>query len=234
MIYAAPMSSHSPRSRSALKLDVLPPQQRKLWRLLGQTPAEFVLFGGTALALRLGHRQSVDFDFFAFRDIEPDALLASVPYLARASVSRKSLNTLTCRVGREEPVSISFFGLPASTMIGPPEQVARPKLKLASIPDLAGTKVAVVTQRAEAKDYLDIYAILTRTGLSLVEALAAAAVIYGPQFNPLTSLKALSYFGEASLASLPKLVKGVLRKSAAGVDLSALPAITAALRETKT
>jgi len=46
-------------------LQILPPAQRRLWDELGHTPREFVLYGGTALALRLGHRHSEDFDFFS-------------------------------------------------------------------------------------------------------------------------------------------------------------------------
>lgn len=45
------------------RLDILPPAQRALWDELGGLPHGFVLYGGTALALRLGHRQSIDFDF---------------------------------------------------------------------------------------------------------------------------------------------------------------------------
>ena len=45
------------------RLDILPASQRTLWPELDATPDHFTLYGGTALALRLGHRQSVDFDF---------------------------------------------------------------------------------------------------------------------------------------------------------------------------
>jgi hypothetical protein len=51
----------------APRLEILPPAQRKLWNELSETPREFVLYGGTALALHLGHRHSVDFDFFGNR-----------------------------------------------------------------------------------------------------------------------------------------------------------------------
>jgi hypothetical protein len=48
------------------RLDVLPPSQVALWPDLRAVRESFVLYGGTALALRLGHRASVDFDFFSF------------------------------------------------------------------------------------------------------------------------------------------------------------------------
>jgi hypothetical protein len=46
------------------KLNILPASQRALWKELKATPGNFVLCGGTALALRLGHRVSEDSDFF--------------------------------------------------------------------------------------------------------------------------------------------------------------------------
>jgi hypothetical protein len=53
------------------RLDVLPAGQRLLWPELVQTPSHFTLYSGTAIALRLGHRQSVDFDFFTRKSFEP-------------------------------------------------------------------------------------------------------------------------------------------------------------------
>ena len=47
------------------RLDILPSAQRSLWPHLRELPDDFVLYGGTAIALRLGHRESVDFDFFS-------------------------------------------------------------------------------------------------------------------------------------------------------------------------
>jgi hypothetical protein len=53
------------------KLDILPASQRALWKELKATPRHFVLYGGTALALRLGHRVSEDFDFFTSATFQP-------------------------------------------------------------------------------------------------------------------------------------------------------------------
>lgn len=46
------------------QLGILPPPQRRLWPELSAVPPSFVLYGGTAIALYLGHRPSVDFGFF--------------------------------------------------------------------------------------------------------------------------------------------------------------------------
>jgi hypothetical protein len=54
-------------------LSVLPEPQRQLWAELRNTPKTLVLYGGTALALRLGHRQLEDFDFFSNTSFHPRA-----------------------------------------------------------------------------------------------------------------------------------------------------------------
>jgi len=66
------------------RLDVLPEAQRLLWEELGETPRGFVLYGGTAIALRLGHRQSEDFDFFSNEPFAPTELRRKLKYLKGA------------------------------------------------------------------------------------------------------------------------------------------------------
>ena len=61
-------------------LDTLPSAQRMLWSELSQIPSEFVLYGGTAVALHLRHRVSVDFDFFGNKVFDPDVHLNSIPF----------------------------------------------------------------------------------------------------------------------------------------------------------
>ena len=91
-------------------LTKLPLAQRKLWPELATTPAAFTLYGGTALALHLGHRVSVDFDFFSNASFDPDDLARKLPYLDDAEQVQVAANTLTCRIDRGGPVLVSFFG----------------------------------------------------------------------------------------------------------------------------
>ncbi len=206
--------------RSALGLDVLPAAQRRLWDELSDTPAAFVLYGGTAIALRLGHRQSVDFDFFAFETIDPERLLREVPYLADAKSARTQPNTLDAIVDRDGEVHVSFFGLPSLEQVRPPVELDQPKLEIADMLDLAGAKMAVIQRRALAKDYLDIHAILTRTEITPEQALGAAAAMYGERFNPYDTLKALAYFGEPELETLPDDLKSNLTEVTADFDMT--------------
>jgi hypothetical protein len=101
-------------------------------------------------------------------------------------------------------------------------------LQVASLLDLAGTKASVVQLRAEAKDYIDIDALLTLGGIGLPTALAAARKLYGRVFNPQITLKALSYFGDGNLQDLPEAIQRRLVTAAREVDLDHLPAIDSA------
>src|ERR1044071_3291820 len=125
----------------APKLSALPAAQRELWPELKQVPPNFVLYGGTALALRLGHRQSVDFDFFANAPIDPDRLQGEVPLLRNSTVRQKAPNTLTVTIGQKTPVKLSFFGLPLRR-VGEPEATTDGVLRVATLLDVAGCKMA--------------------------------------------------------------------------------------------
>jgi hypothetical protein len=206
------------------KLDILPDAQRLLWEELAAIPDDFTLYGGTAVALHLGHRQSVDFDFFAAKGIDTAALYNGIAWLNGATVMQQEKNTLTCLVRRGEPVKVSFFGLPQLRTIAAPHVAGGNGVRIASLIDLAGTKAAVVQKRAEAKDYIDIDAIMS-AGIGLPTALAAAAFIYGPGFNPQITLKALSYFDDGDVRQLPATLKARILKAVAATDLDQLPAL---------
>src|SRR5262249_20367427 len=95
-------------------------------------------------------------------------------------------------------------------------------LRIASLIDLAAAKVRVAQVRAEARDYVDIDALIG-AGIDLSSALGAAITVYGDEFNPQVSLKALVYFGESGLATLSSAVKARLRQAVRSVKLDRLP-----------
>lgn len=217
----APMHTFQPR------LDILPTPQRALWAELDATPDHFTLYGGTALALRLGHRQSIDFDFFSRTAFNPGDLARQIPYLAGAEQVQVVSHTLTCRVERGGPVLVSFFGNLGLGEAAPREIAHGSKVRVASLLDIAGTKVLTVQQRAQARDYFDVDALI-RHGVDLPQMLAAGTIVYGPSFNPLITLKALSYFDD--VPSLPAEVQERLRAAVAAVDPAGLPVLTPHLR----
>jgi Nucleotidyl transferase AbiEii toxin, Type IV TA system len=210
----------------APRLDILPEAQRRLWAELGGTPTGFTLYGGTAIALRLGHRQSLDFDFFAQLPFEPDALLKRIAYLKGAVVRHSSPNTLTTTVDRGGPVQVSFFGGLKLGQVEAPDFTIDPKLAVASLMDLAGTKAWVIIQRVEPKDYIDIHALMTKGGIPLAKMVAAACAIFGPQLNPLDALKAIAYHQDPALAGLSESVKADLVQAVQTTDPENLPTLS--------
>ena len=214
----------SKRTKSAFqpRLDILPPAQRRLWDELGETPPGFVLYGGTAIALRLAHRHSEDFDFFSNQNFEPRELLNGVRYLKASTVRQESANTLTCRIDRSGRVLVSFFGGLSLNRVADPDLASGTRLPVASLLDLAATKLVVVVQRASLKDYLDLDAIL-QTGIDLPTALAAARAVHGEQFNPLLSLKALTFFEEGDVKRLEPERRHRLSAAARAVNIHKLP-----------
>ena len=98
----------------------LPPAQRQLWpELRPSVELGFVLYGGTAISLHLGHRRSVDFDFFHDRGLARDEIRAAFAFMRRATTLQDSKDTLVVMVpgsgrgsGREgrDNVKVSFFG----------------------------------------------------------------------------------------------------------------------------
>lgn len=154
------------------RLDILPPAQRALWPELAVIPEHFALYGGTALALRLGHRVSADFDFFSAQPFDPDRLAGSVPFLADAERVQVDENTLTCRVERGGPVLVSFFGGLRIGQAAPHDVVQDSQVRLASLLDLAATKLAVMQKCTQERDYLDLDALPTH-GIALPSRRAA-------------------------------------------------------------
>jgi len=206
------------------RLDILPAPQRTLWPELSAVSSDFVLYGGTALALRLGHRASEDFDFFSNQGFQPDELERRIPFLAGATRLQSSPNTLVSSVDRNGPVKVSFFGGLTLRRVQDPEKLEAPVLAIASLLDLAATKVKAVQDRAEAKDYIDLSRLLEE-GIDLSRALSAAISVYGTAFNPLLSLKALSYFADGDLSLLPGATRSKLIAAVHAVDPDQIPEI---------
>jgi hypothetical protein len=211
-------------------LKALPPRQRRVWNRLAATPKDFVLYGGTALALRLGHRQSVDFDFFSCRPFRPMELIRSIPYLRDQTVTQQSESTLTCAIAEEDgAVNISFFGDLSLGQISEPDVVESNGVAVASLLDIFGTKCATIPQRSEVRDYRDIHALITQARIGLAEGIAAAAAIYGRQYNPVLTLQALAYFDDLP-EPLPAGTRADLLAAAKSVSLQSLPTVAASQR----
>jgi hypothetical protein len=137
-------------------------------------------------------------------------------------MSQFESNTLTAIVDRGGPVRVSFFGGLPLNRVQDPDRAEGNDIQVASLIDVAATKLTTIQQRAQARDYQDIAAIV-RAGVSLAEALAAATAVYGNTFNGVLSLKALTYFVDGDLPSLGPAIQAKLRQLAGEVNLKEIP-----------
>ncbi|MDE0026042.1 MAG: nucleotidyl transferase AbiEii/AbiGii toxin family protein [Spirochaetaceae bacterium] len=199
-------------------LDILPKAQRELWPALVEIPDNFVLYGGTALALRLGHRSSVDFDFFSSQTLDTEALY-KIPFIADAEVLQREPTALTLSVNSRDPVKVSFFGDIGIGRVRSPDQTADGVLAVASLLDLFGTKLKVLLQRVAARDYLDLAAIL-RAGIPLQDGLGAAVALYGNEFPPTDAVKALAYYEEDVAGQVDDATRRFLTQQASRWDFT--------------
>jgi len=117
-------------------------------------------------------------------------------------------------------VQLSFFGTPRLGRIRPPSPAG--PVAVADVLDLCGTKAWVVQVPAEAKDYIDIDALLA-SGIGIDTFLAAGAAIYGSAFSAQSCLKALAYFDEPGLSDLSPALKDRLRAAVREANLDRLP-----------
>lgn len=188
---------------------ILPPNQRRLWPHLASVPTlGFTLYGGTAVALRFGHRQSVDFDFFTDHDLDVSAIVEKLPFLAEADTLQEQNNTWMIMT-RNTEVKLSFFGGIHIGRVGDPQCSSDGVLQIASEVDLMATKLKVIPQRAESKDYIDI-ACMVDNGVSLATGLGAGRAMYGATFQPEESLRALTYFHDGDLEKLADSQRNIL------------------------
>src|SRR5258708_27567224 len=124
------------------RLQILPADQKALWPQL--KPAQnlgYVLYGGTAVALHLGHRESVDFDFFSAAPLDMAALKSALPFIDDA---RKILQQVTNTFSISMPpssrgipgVKLSFFNGINFGHVNPPAFTDDCVMQVASLDDL--------------------------------------------------------------------------------------------------
>ncbi len=173
--------------------ECLTPQARKtLQALKGIVRThQFVLAGGTAAALHLGHRTSVDFDFFTERPFSTEQVLQKMKRLGlKPDILQEEKGTLTVTAGG---VKISFFHYPypfrepAADFSG---------VRVAGLIDIASMKILAINQRGAKRDFVDLYFILldvpfAKIAENLISRFGAGRV------NPVVIGKALVYFHDA-------------------------------------
>ncbi len=184
--------------------NVLTERQREVLAQLGPFADShgFYLAGGTAVALRLGHRLSEDFDWFApAPSVLPDNMPSELEVAGIPAVTREiSPGTYHGQVGG---VNITFLRY-RYALLEPPEYWSEYGCRVASLADLGCMKLSAVSQRSEPKDFIDLYVILNQ-----ITTLAELLTNYRRKYNVsdiVPVLYGLTYFDEAERKPMPRML----------------------------
>ncbi len=160
---------------------------------------------GTAIALQLGHRESIDFDFFSDKTFSHEEIIEKLPFLKNQTVTQSAERTLSINVGDTygNEVKISFFWGLKTGRYADPLLTDDKVLQVANLEDLMALKLKVIFQRVEIKDYKDV-AVMLRHGVSLSKSLNIASAFWPDTFSIAECLKALVYFSPKELIDLNK------------------------------
>lgn len=174
--------------------EVLSKEQIELLTFVKQFQREFYLVGRTAIALQIGHRQSIDFDFFKFKSIRPQALITKIedsgfPFVVTRRVSEQMNVTIS-------NVKFTFYEYPFKIQS---PLVFENTFKMPELLDLAAMKAYALGRRSKWKDYVDMYFLL-RDKFSIDQISERAIQLYEQLFSPKQFRAQLSYFADISYA----------------------------------
>lgn len=164
------------------------------------------LAGGTALALRLGHRISVDLDFFTRKTFDEQKFAEKMNTLSVGfKLEKLDWRTVLGFVGKTK-FSVFFYNYP---LLSKPEKYLG--INIANIKDIAPMKLLAVSDRGIKRDFIDLYFIIA---VEKIFTLEEVFELYDLKFktlpqNKLHILKSLSYFESAENTPMPKMLKKV-------------------------
>lgn len=158
---------------------------------------QFFLVGGTALAIQIGHRRSLDLDFFTVDDFNSEKLLAELLKDFKVTVRQQLPQTLIAGINGITVDFIRFRYL----MIRP--YIIKEGIRMASREDIAAMKLDAITGRGSKKDYYDLYFLLRQ--FDLVKILGFYTEKY-PHQTTFHVVRSLSYFNDADLQPDPIVI----------------------------
>ena len=161
----------------------------------------YYMIGGTALSLQLGLRESYDFDFCVTENFNNELLLKEIQTLGKIEVKQNQKGTVDVILNG---VQISFFYYPNYVIKEFIVVDEMPKLKMASVLDIAVMKVVAIGGRGAKKDFFDLYNIMSKTNITIDELSKGLLKKCGNNVNFANIIMGLSYFEDAEQEILPK------------------------------
>ena len=157
--------------------------------------SDYYLSGGTALALQIGHRVSLDFDFFSDNQI-PKTLYTQVKKVLRGNANTRLVVNNSSELtifANDIKVTFLYYPFPLINSL-----VTLKGLKLPTVKELAAIKAYTIGRRGEYKYYIDLYFLLNEEHTSLVEILKIARKKYKNDFNDRLFLEQLIYLDDVN------------------------------------
>jgi len=173
--------------------EVLKQEQLNLLPLLKLFNKEFYLVGGTAVALQIGHRYSIDFDLFTYNNIKRKSIknLLEKNNFSIQNVLFEDSIQLHCIINH---VKVTFFQFPYKIKA---EINFKNIIKIPDLLTLSAMKAFDLGSRGKWKDYVDLFFIL-KNYLSFEQISASAKLIFGEAFNEKLFKQQLTYFDDVS------------------------------------
>ena len=168
--------------------EILNDKQIELLPLVGEFKREYYLVGGTAIALYLGHRRSIDFDLFKFASLNRKKNLEKVQSSGFPSIVTWNVTDQMNLVVNE--VKVTFFQYPFQIKAN---KVFDNIIRLPELLDLAAMKAYALGRRSNLKDYVDLYFLLKKK-FTFDEISQRAVSIYGDLFSDKLFRSQLTYF----------------------------------------
>lgn len=169
-----------------MHLEILNKEQVELLPILSQFKREYYLVGGTAIALHIGHRESIDFDLFKEKNIRKKDVFTKLNMI-EYKVSFADYNQLNML---SKGVKITFFSFPYNV---PLNAELKGFLKMPDLLTLAAMKAFALGRRSKWKDYLDLYFVL-KFHFTFKEIANKAKEIFKEEFIEKQFIAQLGYF----------------------------------------
>lgn len=196
-----------------LHYETIIPETHSLLEKLSALPVleDARLVGGTALALQLGHRTSVDLDFFGRINADSEELREILREVGRVEVASVSKNINIFWING---VKVDMVNYPYPWLDLP---IVEDGVRLASLNDIAAMKVSAIVNRGTKKDFIDLYTLLQHFALDEILDMYSRKYSDGSLF---IVMKSLTYFDDAETDPMPNVlndtawdtVKDFLRK----------------------
>ena len=170
--------------------EILNDAQVSLLPIIKEFKREYYLVGGTAIALYLGHRRSIDFDLFKFSAINAKK---NIEKLSRLDINYTITRNVTEQLNLiANDVKITFFQYPFHIEANNDFEKT---IRIPELLDLAAMKAYALGRRSKWKDYVDLFFLL-RDKFSLQQIIDRAVLIFGDLFSDKLFRSQLSYFDD--------------------------------------